>query len=57
MKNARQAARLNLRYLPYIFISWSMTTLGTGLEMFRLAANPAKREMYRGRSSRVQEPG
>ena len=38
------ATKVNARYLPYVFISWSFTALGVALESVRLARDPALRQ-------------
>jgi GT2 family glycosyltransferase len=37
------ASKLNIRYLPYMAVSWSFTALGVALESLRLATDPELR--------------
>jgi hypothetical protein len=41
---AAGATKLNLRYLPYIFVSWSFTALGAALECLHIASDAALRK-------------
>jgi glycosyltransferase involved in cell wall biosynthesis len=45
------ATKLNVHYLPYVFVSWSFTALGVALESMRIARDPALRQ----RLTTVQE--
>jgi glycosyltransferase involved in cell wall biosynthesis len=38
------AAKVNLRYLPYMFVSWSFTAIGVMLESMKIAREPALRQ-------------
>lgn len=38
------ATKVNARYLPYVFVSWSFTAFGVALEALRIARDPALRQ-------------
>jgi glycosyltransferase involved in cell wall biosynthesis len=38
------ATKINVQYLPYVFVSWSFTALGVALESVRIACDPALRQ-------------
>jgi len=38
------ATKLNVRYLPYVFVSWSFTAIGVGMESLKIARDPALRQ-------------
>ena len=45
--NSVGASKLNFRYLPYLFVSWSFTAVGVALESLKLACDPDLREQLR----------
>lgn len=48
------ATKVNARYLPYVFVSWSFTALGVALETMRIARDPALRERLASVQASVQ---
>jgi len=38
------AAKLNIRYLPYMFVSWSFTAVGVAMESLKIASDPTLRQ-------------
>jgi GT2 family glycosyltransferase len=42
--NSVGASKMNVRFLPYIFVSWSFTALGVALESMHIARNPDLRK-------------
>jgi GT2 family glycosyltransferase len=42
--NSMGATKLNVRYLPYIFVSWSFTALGVALESIQIMSDPDLRK-------------
>jgi glycosyltransferase involved in cell wall biosynthesis len=41
------ATKMNMRFLPYILVSWSCTALGLALELLAIARDPALRKRLR----------
>ena len=47
VNNSVGTSKLNFRYLPYLFVSWSFTAVGVALESLKLACDPDLREQLR----------
>jgi glycosyltransferase involved in cell wall biosynthesis len=45
--NSIGAARFNLRYLPYMTVSWTCTAIGVGLEMLKISRDESLRAQLR----------